>query len=902
MIIHFSPAFAEGIYPLPEESNLKPDERFVGEAGLLMLLEREMGLSAEYSGNEERALLYKKALETYLESDGEAFYRNSFIQDELAVSEKILSWRDELVMAGMMNLSDDVELPPRLHTMHCVEKLYRQNGVLGYGMADRWQALSDLLPEAELSVEKIILHDKASLLHPFFGTLLEQLSNKTVVEEQLFEMEPEGSSNLNRLQKALLNGGEKLTLNALEEDDSLIFLKVKDNYVAGDFMADQIKGGYKPLFLNDDNVVFDNCLIASGLNASGSVNYSSTPQILQLFKLVSTGLFSPVNVKNLLSLLQAPYLPFSGFLARRLSNCLVEQPGINNRKWREIITEYTDVEDPDEAKKRKTALETFLSFHENETNTVSNIRNRYRALKQWVDQYPHLDVNEVKEEEKEQFYYLEGLCANLLSELDSLPDDEEVSEIRFSRMMEAMYKPGAFQYFRKQKDSPLVLRHPGAVTSQTTSVCWLNWQGGRQTGHPLSFLNKREWESLTQNGCGLYSFGSLVHLRYRHQLMGVLAASRQLVLVVPEVVSGEVSAPHALAGDFDAIIENPGDVTLDHDQMESWHQYFTGTSRQMPGEPVALPKPAAYLEGIEALQANYLRQHESPSSLEELIQNPFDWVANYPAHISGMGTVALPDLFRQKGLVTHAAVEEIMKTMKDHPEAVFEEAKISQILQEKIDEGALEFRLPENRFELHEMEGQFLASVQVLLDIIRENNLRVVDAEIFKDADIDSIGNVKGFLDLLLSDEHGNPVVFDLKWTFKSKKYASKIEEERDLQLILYREMMRQETGKEVKTGYFLLNDGKLYTRYDFTGMGVVKINAQSEEEEMLNRIVQSVQYRRGEFARGVVEAGEESSLNALAYHNDSEDKFLVPLESDGKNNKRTNYYSNLALFKGKIY
>lgn len=901
MILHFSPSFGEGVYPAPEDLTLAPGERYVGEAGLLMLFERDLGLSAEYPGDEERALLYKQALQTWLEGDGEAFYSASFSRDEIAVAEKLLSWRDELVMAGVMRLSDEVTLPPRLQAMRGVENIYRKNGFSSYGTADRWQTVMDLLPDGDLSVDKIILHEKCSLLHPFFGALFEKIADQVEVEERLFKVEPEGGSNLSRVQKALLNESGKLTLKSLDKDDSLIFLKVRDNYVAGDFMVDQIKSGYQPLILNDDNVVFDNCLASAGLNASGSVNFSSTPQILQLFKLISTGLFSPVIIRNLLSLFQAPYLPFSRYLANRLAGCLVDEPGINNEDWNKILTEYTDVEDPRKTEKRKTEVETFLSFHKGESNTVFNIRNRYRALKQWVDQYPHLDGQDVKDEEKDQFYYLGGLCANLLTELDSLPEEEEISEIRFSRMLEGIYQPGAFRYFQRQKGSPQVYRYPGVFTRQAPRVCWMNWQGGRQTGHPLSFLNKQEKQVLAEKGCWLYAYEDLDQFRYRNQLKGILAASRQLVLVIPEVVSGEASVPHALAGDIDAVIENPGDVTLDQAQPDVWYKYFSGNTTQRGRDYIALPAPKDYLEGVDALRVNYMREYESPSSLEELIQNPFDWVADYPANISSMGTMALPDLFRQKGLVTHAAVEEIIKTIKEHPEATFDKEKIHQILQAKIDEGALEFRLPENRFELHELEGQFEESVQMLLNIIRENKLKVEDAEIFKDSDIDSIGNVKGFLDLLLSDEHGNPVIFDLKWTFKSKKYASKIEEERDLQLILYREMMRQETGNSVKTGYFLLNDGKLYTRYNFKGKGVVQLNSHGKEEEMLQRIVNSVEYRRSELAKGTLEMGEESSLNALAYHNDTEDMNLIPLESDGSNNKRMNYYSNLGLFKGRI-
>ncbi|MFW6043237.1 MAG: PD-(D/E)XK nuclease family protein [Marinilabiliaceae bacterium] len=899
MILHFSPAFDEGVYPLPESRNLLPGERYVGCMGLLMLLERELGFSAEYAGNEERALLYKKALEGVLDLQDGVFFYNSFKQDALGVAEKLLAWRDELVMSGFKNTGEPEALPERLRVLWDVEKLFEQNGFESYGTADRWQDVLMALPEAEISVEKIVVHEQRTLLHPFFVPLLNVLSEKTDVEESLFDVEPIGESNLQRLQRALLKEEKDVTLNPLDRDESLVILKVKDNYVAGDFIADQIQNGYDALFFNDDNVAFDNSLISAGLAASGSVNVDSAPQILQLFKLISTGLFAPVNVKNLLSLLQAPYLPFSHYLASRLAEQLTEMPGINNEKWNEIVDGFIE---GDHSEKRKADLETFLTFNETETNVAGIIRKRYWALKQWVDQYPHLEMNEVKEEEKEQFIYLGRLCSNLLTELGRFSDEEEISERQFSQMLEGIYKPGTFCYFQKQKGSPTVFQSPGVVTQQAPRVCWMNWQNGRQRGVPLDFLSREELAHLSKTGALLYARENLDRFRFFTLLKGILAASDQLVLMIPEVTNGEVSVPHALAGDIDAAVRNIEVVSLDSARMQEWKKFFTKKAREHSVEAVDLPRPVNYLESVDAIGKDNKPNHESPSSIEKLIQHPLDYVVEHLANIRGTGIVALPDLFRQKGLVTHGAVEQIVNELKEDPDAVFSDGKVSRILAQNIDRTGLEFRLPENRFELHEMEEQFRKSVRVLLEIIRENKLKVDDAEVFKSDAIGGIGPVVGYIDLLLTDDGGNPVVIDLKWTFKSRKYASKIEEEKDLQLIIYRELMRLETQKAIKTGYFLLNDGKFYTRYDFKGQGVVVLEPQSTEDEMLQRVVESVKFRRNELAEGRIEVGEEMPVTNLRYHNEADEKGLMPLETDSsKKNKRSNYYSNLSLFRGGV-
>ncbi len=901
MIIHFSPSFDEGVYPLPEDMELNTNERYAGATGLLNLLERELGLTGVYCDNDERNLLYKKALKNHLTTHPTVFYNQSFEQDELAVAERLLAWRDELIFAGVKKLTPPMPMPYRLATIMAVEKDFEKNGLQCFGVADRWQQVMKFLPGAELLVNKVVLHDKQSLLHPFFHNLFNELSANVKIEEQLFEVVPTGSSNLQKLQKALLNGEGGVTLQSLHDDRSLIFLHVKDNYVAGDFLADQIKNGYKALFFNDDNAVFDSCLAASGLAASGSVNYNATPQIIQLFKLVSTGLFAPLDVRNLLSYLQLPYLPFPRYLSSGLSALLAELPGINNDKWNKFIATYLQNDDEQIVKNRRRTLDTFLTFNSEDKNTIHNIRNRYRALKKWADQYPHLEHNKVKDEEKEQFAYLGQLCRNLLGELNDMPDDEEITEARFSRMIETIYKPASFRYFQKQKESPTVFRSPGVITQQTPHVCWINWQNGRQTGYPLAFLNSEEWAYLSSNGCMLYLPENLDQLRYSDMLKGVLAASKQLLIVIPEMVSGQAAVPHALAGDVDAAIGNIDDVIIDQSQLEECSQYLSGTIKLINKKKRNLPEANAYIEGVDSLKIYHTRKKESPSSIEKMIQHPIDWVAEYMAKISGSGTISLPDLFIQKGVVSHGGVEQIMNELKENPEASFDDEKIRKIFYQSVNQRGLEFQLPENRFELHETEVQFIKSVKVLMNIIRANQLKVEGAEISKEGVVNGIGELWGFLDLLLTDKHGNPVVFDLKWTFKSKKYAAKIEEEKDIQLILYRGLLQMESDKDVKTGFFLLNDGKLYTRYDFNGEGVVKVGGVSTNSEMLQRIINSITYRRHEFSRGCVEMGEEEPASKLDYFKATGESNLIPLETDSSNNKKKNYYSNLDLFKGKI-
>ena len=180
--------------------------------------------------------------------------------------------------------------------------------------------------------------------------------------------------------------------------------------------------------------------------------------------------------------------------------------------------------------------------------------------------------------------------------------------------------------------------------------------------------------------------------------------------------------------------------------------------------------------------------------------------------------------------------------------------------------------------ELAEREKEFL----------EKNNLNVVSCEAEKNQklgfwdDEDDI-DICGYVDCQLKDNEGNPIVFDFKWTSSEKYYRSLLQENRSIQLAIYRALINKESREKVqRLAYFLMPEGRLYSTSSFEGEYCHKIDPVSTED-LLEKVKNSYTYRRKEIELGKIETTEATTTCEFDYVSDTEKKNLVPLKTDIK-------------------
>ena len=899
MTIHFSQYFDEGVF-LGENIEEQPSVNisYLGSMGLLGFLERELGLTGEYPTAFDRANKYAAALDKHLIEAEDAFYAEAFKTDEMGVARDLMNWRDDLVWLGWKKLSFNNQ-PQRLKTLALVE-LHFIDRHFHYGVADRWQEiLESLMKDVKPIQIQLIIYDDPEMVHPFFKKLFHQLNN-CISFKNLNDNITIDQNNLGMVKKLLLGkfpGDDQL--KPLSEDTSFSILRLKDNHLAADVLANQIKQGFNPLVINNENKIFDYYLLANGLPASGSTLTNSNPLIIQLFKLVVTGLIDPLNVYNLLSLLQSPYSPIPKKLSRILARQLIEKPGVDSLPWKDIIRNYfTDLQkdNPEDKtlKNKQEEIALFLSFNHEPTIDVTRIKDVYASLKGWADKHSLLDIFEHTEEERDQFAWLSKLSGALLQKIQH--ETEPYTGTRLLKMVESIYEPASFLNEITQAGSVERVSSPGGLLVNPSITWWHDCYNSVIRAEHHTFLYSGEIEFLHQHGIDTWLPTNQVKMAYGKLKRGILAAEAKCLLVVVEKHDGEETTTHPVISEIGAGFKNISQIAATFNEIELLTTVALKVSHT---RKIDLPEPKTRWQ-ISNPDKLSKRITESASSVEKLIQTPFEWVIQYQAKLDSGNSFTLPDLSILRGNIAHTTTESILSELKNDLNFKLTDALIEERLTTKIREEGLVFMLTERRFEHEELVRKYKYGIRSLVSIITDNELKIIGCEHFAEKDIPGIGHVAGTMDLVLETKQGQQIIFDLKWSKNNKKYQAKLEEGRSVQLAIYHSLL----GTGPKTGYFMFDNGKLYTGQHFRGEHIVPVTIPQDlnEQGILLRTVNSIAYRWDELTIGEIEIGDNTSVSDLPYFNAIEEKQLIPFEMDKKTKvKYGDAYSGLELFKGII-
>ena len=194
--------------------------------------------------------------------------------------------------------------------------------------------------------------------------------------------------------------------------------------------------------------------------------------------------------------------------------------------------------------------------------------------------------------------------------------------------------------------------------------------------------------------------------------------------------------------------------------------------------------------------------------------------------------------------------------------------------------------------------------VNALVKVLEDNNLHVLACEPWlenKEMGFDGGIKIGGYADMILADNDNNPIVFDFKWTSGEAKFKSTIEENKSIQLELYKHLTKELAGSKAKAvAYVILPEVTVISAQAFAGQNVVRVAVKNPDELLLPRIKNSYKYRREQISSGFIEEASGFAPDQISYQNDCDALNLIPLEFDGSRNpkKRPNQYSDYDFFK----
>lgn len=834
MKIIYSPFYSSGYYiDLQKRKDSLLGLKVCGSNELLSELELRAGIVSQELSEPERLIDFHEALSGNISG---TIFEKSFKRDEVGVSRQLMAWCDSLLMEGWTPDTDNCS--DKLKDLAKIVK-----GVKNKHISTRWKELAKHIMSYRILQEHdcIEVHD------------IKQIP--AVVRMTLDVLAKQATVNY------------KVKEGALPETFSLYQFKTRSDayqwYLSKPKALQDVD-----VTISSDNCILNDMAIAMGRPLVNSTATKSNPQLLQLFKLGMSLFTRPVNVYNLLSYLQVPGNPLGG-VSYKLARVLSDEGGINET-WNDVIKEYdfTDEEGKDKRAEKLAFIEMLNKNYPSDKILVDDIKSFANKLAHWCDQ--SLRRNSIEDERKEQLVVLASFCRSLHK---ILPADGYITSEALKAHVNGIYQPQSFTHMRAQKDSPDTVASISQLADDANKVCWLGCVGGALPSYPFDFLNTSELASLEETDI-LIPSKSAFYTQHHNLEMDALKHVKGLILISWKY---DGNAPQE---------EHPLITELKHRYKDDWDTHVTVDAvpnlEEETGKITALQPQVSYELSRELKEIR--REKESYSSIGTLIQHPFDYTMTHLLKLREPQVGQLPDLDTTKGLVAHLFVEQLFETyggkMADEYRKM-DQITIKKMMGEAIQQKGAVLMLPEYKLERQQFEDILLESINVLAKIIQDLHLEPIGSEVEINVVLDTIGVFYGSIDMVLKDVNGNLVIFDFKWS-ESKHFSKDMEENKSIQLELYRKAAQKHYGSQISgVAYYLFPIMTMFTS-DFpesSHIRRVKVKTETASRDLYEEVQNSYKYRRDELDHGFIEDSEMEEIAELDYTKAGNDTPLYPLD-----------------------
>lgn len=887
MKIIYSPILSGQTYLELGDKNVCLACQVLETQGLLQQLALHAGIHVEIPMYVKRLAAYHRGLMAYDRTYPKNIFHRSIAIDSMSVAKTLMGWRDALAVAGWN--CGHVGASSRLDALAVIEANQDEDegslAMLLMRVVERLKAMQEgtvAVPNAYKDMEVEVLCPK-DMLPDYMLPVMEGL-------------------------EAVAKGVVYGAVDGTALPQKMRVIEFTDQYKAETWLAQQKAEDYD-VWLNRDNKRLDNWLHMSGREVAGSEIVASNPQTTQLF-LLSVQLFQrPMNVNTLLQYLYLPECPLPWELTSRLASVIVRDGGFASPDVLMCIRQYLDTEfiKEDEEKlpthtceERQELYHTYLPFDlmdENEQHSLVCEDDKVNvkvltAFMKHIGSYAAsraVKIMSVMPDDPRvaQLQDVASFVDALMDMLDSEVDDT----IPFAKLLQwaqSLYDTNNYCQYHAQVGCRNVLPSPANMVSRTKRTVWCDFYGDVDMGLSTDFLSVGEYEHMRAAGIRLWNkdgeraFRNFVLEMPIHQtseLLTFVSCKKQGATVVPihplrlqlpqdtEVVCGD--------DEYDKLPSRTISMIDNHREEDEWEVQFD-----------AAQHPVKW------------RDMESFSALSSLLQNPLEYFMKYTLGFSDKGPTEIK-MSLTEGNVAHETIETLFQTHKtDIINKVMEDYD-SVFAHALAMRGAL-LLMPEHHLDRDKLHYQLKRCVKQLAEAIVANGLTLEACEQKEVQDLGFEDGVKvvGYIDMLLKDRAGKPVIFDLKWTSKKDKYHNAIEQNRAMQLAMYQAMLLQhkECTEAARTAFFVMPAGLLVSKDDFAECHFEKIDVK-DDADIMNQLREGYKERRKEISEGRIETAESKPISELEYPNV---KGVFPLEQGGTKRdpkKADNKYSDYKCF-----
>lgn len=769
----------------------------VGPAGLLDILETQLGLLRAETPHAQRVLQYRDCLRR--RDNVDRFYHASFRTDELGTAATLLSWRDQWHLHGW-NRSLAAADSARLMDMQAVESEALKT--LAPSVGERLGQIAQRMATRRPAIQSIELAEPIDS-HP--TRWRDVLRNLGARPSQALAT-PAASGMLGQIQAAMIaiSRGELPAKLRWHGDGSVRVVQAETRLLASRWLAAELACDHgDTLVVAEDGAILDDILASAQQPRQGFRETTAFRPALQVVPLALAQLWQPLDVYGLLKFLTHPICPVPAVARSRLAEMLARSPGIGaGTPWATALTaiEAACQDKGYDWSAVRESIERWVEHARHETAEGAPIEAVRECLQALVEYFRGRlsDTDPVKHVAFQGGFSQARSCLQSLNALAEQGEQRIGPQQLQTLVIQATAQGSVNPLLGAEVGACRTVSDPGAVIEPADRVIW--WQlAAPQFPSPYPW-SLSEQAALKAAGVSLPELEVELNFQARSWQRVVLQARQTLVLVLPPP-GNEV---HPLWLMLDALFDQ------DHRPVvESLETILRGIGTGLetqPDRPLPVRRREWQLPDGVSIPS---RDKESYSSLESFLFNPYLWVLGYPAKLEPSSILDVSSDFLLYGNLAHNLVERYyrqpgaLQNNEDELLAWFGPAFEAIV----ATEGAV-LLMPGRRENLEDLRRRLRLAMVRLRQHLSDAGAVTVEPELALEGRFPG-GRFGGFADLVVTRKDGLKAVVDMKWA-GGKKYPEKLASNRHLQLAVYGELLRQQTGQWPSLAYFILNEAKL--------------------------------------------------------------------------------------------
>lgn len=872
MIINFNPQYSSSAFVTSRDCGL--GVAIMGPFSLLCELELRSGNSRGSDDGTQRVIRYMQAMGKALDKNPDIFFAKSFQRDDLGTADVVLRWRDAIRKYGWTPFAGAES--EKLRGLAEIEPFFNVKGP-----ADRFR---DILETVK----------KRAVLSP--SDRINVTCSKEDVEPLLVEI----------LDAIKAHGTPVTYTEDKEVSVAPEFHNFKNDTLAHEWLSTQ-EFDDEDVLVGANRGMLNDMLYALGKPLVGNSEEGIGP-VMRLFTL-GLGLFNnPADVTDLLAYLQLPKNPLSALyiqkekkdgtfyyrsLCRELADDLSRRGGMGEDWVKDINNALYDFEGKrmDEGKRRE--ILSFIGMWD-KTDKMSKmvsrdeVLNYTKSLGRWAQRH-FKKVGEQEDPLENQYHALAAFCDSMKILLEGQPD--EIDSRKVSLWAGRIIKPIDLTGDFARKGSINMVAGLGNIHSRSNHIVWFCSSANMNAGYEYSYLSRMDIDELHAHGVDIPERERTLKAQ-RNIMMNALTLSDSPVTIVDcERIGADQTSPNLIVAELMQKFSLKGDV-----------EPFIAPGKDT--RPVITDSGKSVEISIDSKKIDGYQKVESATSIDTLINHPFDYFVGNIAGLDGYGTAQMADIRIVQGNVAHQYIESLGKSqdydlakMKAEHAAHFE-ARVDNATREK----GIILLAEENNITYRNFKTTLKRSIDTLLRIITEMGLRIVAQEYQFTVDIEPFGKLTGKIDCLLQNASNEYVIFDFKWS-ESGTYEDKARNNRALQLALYTEAIKKDKNADVAfSGYYVFPQCEFYENLGYIiPPGDEPTPEQLHDREIFTQICNSYRFRMDQMKSGILEEADGCAIADTRYEAERVNKNLYPLDSYNEVDKDYAYGNTNMILKGDL-